>query len=666
MTAKGTFTDTTVASGLARPATATQAAVWTDIDNDGFLDLFVGSEDAPAQLFLNKRDGTFQDIGLRAGIGRTSFTKSVAAADYDNDGWPDLYASSLNGRGALYRNNHDRTFTDVTEQAGTPGSGRAFGSWFFDYDNDGWQDLFVTSYFTSVDETVRTYLGLPHAATTLKLYRNRGNGTFADVTQAAGLEKVFMPMGANFGDVDNDGFLDIYLGTGNPSYATLVPSVLLRNKDGASFVDITASSGTGELHKGHGVAFADLDDDGDSDLVFEVGGAVPGDAHALRLFENPGHGNDWLALTLDGVTTNRVAIGARVTVTVQTASGTRRVIQRVVGGGGHFGVSPLRVHVGLGRDARGVDVDVWWPTSRSRQHFTGVPKNRVFRIREHAATYTSPDRPATPPAARHAMAGLVVEVDAAHKRVVVSHDAVPGLMEAMTMPFEVRDAAQLAGLVPGAIVTFTLVMDGPATYVEQVRIREYRTAEQDPLTARRLAILTEIAGGQSGTGALPVGGRMPDFALIDHRGRPVTLSQFKGRLVAVNFIYTSCALPQFCFRIANHFGVLQKRFVDRLGTDLVLLTVTFDPARDRPEVLADYASQWQIRADGWRFLTGEVAEVRRVGALFGVQAFQEEGLMNHSSRTAIIDRRGVLAASIEGNRFTATQLGDLVDTLLKR
>ena len=176
-----------------------------------------------------------------------------------------------------------------------PGPGHGFATWFFDYDNDGWPDLFVTSYFTSVDESARTYLRLPHNAPTLKLYRNLGDGSFRDVTSEVGLDKVFMPMGANFGDIDNDGFLDIYLGTGNPSYASLLPSVLLRNKDGKSFVDVTASSGTGELHKGHGVAFADLDNDGDEDIVVEMGGATPGDRHALRLFENPGHGNDWIS-----------------------------------------------------------------------------------------------------------------------------------------------------------------------------------------------------------------------------------------------------------------------------------------------------------------------------------------------------------------------------------
>lgn len=383
----GSFTDVTVASGLALPVTATQTAVWLDFDNDGFLDLFVGNENAPTQLFLNMRDGTFVDVARAAGVQRAGFIKGVTAGDYDNDGWPDLYVSNVSGANILYRNGRGGTFTDVTEAAGAIGPERGFATWFFDYDNDGWLDLFATSYFLSVEESARTYMGLPHHAATLKLYRNNGNGTFSDVTAATGLDKVFMPMGSNFGDIDNDGWLDIYMGTGSPSYAALVPSVLLRNRDGRAFVDITMSSGTGELGKGHGVAFADLDGDGDEEIVFEVGGATLGDAHALRVFDNPGHGNNWIEISLVGKTSNRSAIGARIVVTVQQADGTRRTLHRTVSSGGSFGASPLRQHIGVGDATSIASVEIWWPTSNTRQRFDDLAVNQWVQVTEHESTF---------------------------------------------------------------------------------------------------------------------------------------------------------------------------------------------------------------------------------------------------------------------------------------
>jgi hypothetical protein len=388
----GTFTDVTEAAGLAGRVTATQTAVWADIDNDGFLDLFIGNENSSAQLFRNKRDGTFEDIARAAGVARTTFAKGVTAGDYDRDGWMDLYVSNQGSTNLLYRNNRNGTFTETAKAAGVPGPGLGFATWFFDYDNDGWQDLFVSSYYTSVEETARTFLQLPNNAPPMKLYRNAGDGTFRDVSTELGL-KVHMPMGGNFGDIDNDGFLDIYQGTGNPSYGSLTPSALLHNRQGQAFVDVTASSGTGELHKGHGVAFADLDHDGDEEIVFEVGGATPGDRHALRLFENPGHGNDWLNLKLTGTRTNRGAIGARIAVTVTDSRGAKRTMHRVVTSGGSFGASPLEQHVGLGRAARTVDVEISWPVSGSRQRFTGLSPNQTLAITELVETYVRLDRP---------------------------------------------------------------------------------------------------------------------------------------------------------------------------------------------------------------------------------------------------------------------------------
>jgi tetratricopeptide (TPR) repeat protein len=381
----GTFTDVTREAGLSQP-TSTQTAVWADINNDGLLDLYVGNENGPNQLFLNNGDGTFKDISHSSGTDITGFTKGVIAADFDNDGFVDLYVSNYRGYNALFHNNHDGTFTDVANEAGVPGSGHGFPAWFFDYDNDGWPDLFVSSYAMSVEESVRTYMGLRHNSGSMKLYRNLGNGAFRDVTAEVGLDKVFMPMGANFGDIDNDGYLDMYLGTGDPSYATILPNVLLHNKGGRKFVDITASSGTGELHKGHAVAFADIANNGDEDILEVVGGAVPGDAHAFRLFENPGHGNDWISLRLVGVKANRSAIGAKIKVTVKNGGETRS-IYRTVGSGGSFGASPLEQHIGLGKSAEIAALEIQWPGDPQPQKFTNVPKNRTIEIKQFAHDY---------------------------------------------------------------------------------------------------------------------------------------------------------------------------------------------------------------------------------------------------------------------------------------
>jgi tetratricopeptide (TPR) repeat protein len=392
----GTFTDVTVQSGLGGIVTATQTATWADIDNDGYLDLFIGNENAPSQLFRNKGDGTFEDISHAAGIDKTSFTKGVAAADYDKDGYVDFYVSNGSGANFLYHNNHDRTFTEIGRQAGVQAPYFSFATWFFDYDNDGWPDIFVNTYFSSTDQVMRSYLGLPTSVETLKLYRNLHNGAFEDVTAKVGLDKVLMPMGSNFGDVDNDGFLDIYLGMGNPSFATLMPHVLLRNDGGKAFVDITASSGTGELHKGHGIAFADLERNGHEDIVAEIGGAIPSDKHTLRLFKNPGNDNDWINVHLTGVKSNRAAVGAEIKLTVQNDGGAPRTIYRTVGDTSSFGGNPMEQHIGLGHGARILSLDVWWPATDTRQKFSDVGKDQFIAIKEFDTAYSKLERKPLP------------------------------------------------------------------------------------------------------------------------------------------------------------------------------------------------------------------------------------------------------------------------------
>jgi protein SCO1 len=268
---------------------------------------------------------------------------------------------------------------------------------------------------------------------------------------------------------------------------------------------------------------------------------------------------------------------------------------------------------------------------------------------------------------RYAATGLVVDVDSPHQTLVLSCQTIPGYMDAMVMPFSVRDAKVLMGLKAGMMVDFTLVASPDASFAENIRVRNFESAEQDPFTAHQLKNLEAlVVPAASATKTLSVGDSVPDFKLIDQNRQPVTLGQFAGKVVAINFIYTRCALPQFCFRLSNNFASLQKHFVDRMGRDLILLTVSFDPVHDQPEVLAAAARNWKADARTWRFLTGPLPDVKQLCTRFGVGAWTDEGLMIHSLHTVVIDRHGKLAANLEGNQFTAQQLGDLVEAVMNR
>lgn len=372
------------AGGFVDPGKA--PIVFQDITKQAGLSGWIHKMGVPEKKFIVETNGS-----------------GLCLIDYNNDGWLDIYLvngatfDSLDGKeppphAALFRNNHDGTFTDVSKEAGVQNDRWGYGCSVADYDNDGWPDLFVTSYLSAIDESLKTYVGGPHNAETLKLYRNKHDGTFEDVTAQVGLDKVFMPMGANFGDIDNDGYLDIYLGVGQPSFTALLPHVLLRNDGGKSFVDVTESSGTGELHKGHGIAFGDLSRRGSEDIVAEIGGAVPADKHALRVFENPGNSNDWLNVHLVGVKSNREALGALIHVTVKNGDAPPRSIYRTVGQTSSFGANPLEQHIGLGPNAQEVSLDVTWPSSGTRQHFRSVAKNQYIEIKELAPSYTQLER----------------------------------------------------------------------------------------------------------------------------------------------------------------------------------------------------------------------------------------------------------------------------------
>jgi hypothetical protein len=391
-----TFTDVTEEAGLLRMRPA-HSAVWFDYNGDGLLDLFVANETksgdpCPCELYRNNGDGTFTECAAECGLDFVGFFKGVVSADYNNDGRPDLFLSRLDGPKVLLRNDGPAgadtsprakwLFTDVTDEAGITGPAESFTCWFWDYDNDGWPDLLATGYLIQdVGDAAADYLGLPYAGQRPKLYRNNRDGTFSDVTRESGLDHLLLGMGGNFGDLDNDGWLDFYLGTGNPDLSTLIPNRLFRNDGRGGFEDVTASAGVGQLQKGHGVAFADLNNSGTQDIYCVVGGAVDGDHYQNQLFANPGHGNHWLKLTLEGVKTNRCAMGARVKVVLEEG-GREREIHRIVGTGGSFGSTTLRQEIGLGKATAVRRVEIFWPVSGTTQVLKGLQANRCYHVRE--------------------------------------------------------------------------------------------------------------------------------------------------------------------------------------------------------------------------------------------------------------------------------------------
>ena len=389
----GTFTDVTEEAGLLS-FHPTQASRWFDYDGDGWLDVFVGNESTDSkdpdwcELYHNNRNGTFTECAKASGIHVAEFVKAVACGDYDNDGRPDLYLSVRGGRKILLHNDGPTAsgqwlFSDTTDWSGPitqPFS--SFGTFFFDYDNDGWEDLVIFGYMlkNGVGDVARDYLGLPNQGTKMKLYRNN-RGTFTDVTEAAHLNRVCHTMGHNYGDLDNDGWLDFYCGTGDPDFRTLIPKRMFRNAGGKFFQEVTTATGTGHIQKGHGIAFADFDDDGDQDIYIALGGAYSGDFARNALFMNPISTNRWLKLKLVGTKANRPAIGARIKVTVQTPTGTRE-LHRVVSSGGSFGSNPLRQEIGLGDATAITAVDIRWPGSDTRQTMKGLELDHSYQIRE--------------------------------------------------------------------------------------------------------------------------------------------------------------------------------------------------------------------------------------------------------------------------------------------
>jgi hypothetical protein len=188
-------------------------------------------------------------------------------------------------------------------------------------------------------------------------------------------------MGSNYGDLDNNGYLDIYVGTGEPNYERVIPNKFYLNKSGYSFLDKTTKYGLGHLQKGHGISFADLDNDGDQDIYAVMGGAYTGDFYPNALFENPGFENNFVYLSFQGVQTNRLGYGVRVAIQVKE-NGRTRSIHREVGPGGSFGNNPSRLEIGLGNATSIEKLEVFWPVSNHTMEIQEIELNNHYRIIE--------------------------------------------------------------------------------------------------------------------------------------------------------------------------------------------------------------------------------------------------------------------------------------------
>jgi hypothetical protein len=394
----GSFTDVTTASGLLS-FHPTQTATWNDFNNDGWLDVYIGNESVvgnlsemhPNELYINNQDGTFREIASKAFVNHMGFVKGVTSGDYNNDGWQDLFLSTMDGQRRLFRNqglkDGEVSFVDATVVAGLSNeTNRTFPTWFWDYDNDGWLDIFVCDY--TFDRSLAHYaaaekLGIPAGADDkMLLYHNNGDGTFTNVSKQVGLTATVFGMGANFGDIDNDGYLDMYLGSGNPLYQSLVPNKMFKNLGGKAFADVTTSARVGHLQKGHGVSFADMDNDGDQDIYIEMGGAYPGDAYQNSFFLNPGQNtNNWISIDLEGSKSNRLAIGSRIKVTFRENGVTRHVF-RDVNSGGSFGASPVRQQIGIGQATVVDAIEITWSGSNAVQKFQNVMPGQNVHITE--------------------------------------------------------------------------------------------------------------------------------------------------------------------------------------------------------------------------------------------------------------------------------------------
>ncbi len=389
---RGHFVNVSNRSGLDDPGSGF-VSLWADLDNDGWLDVVIANgvlkDGSVPQIYRNNHDGTFTNVTKAAGLDEPPSygTIGIALGDYDKDGRVDIFINGLSpAPNRLYHNDGNWHFTDVARNAGVlQPSHNAFVCFLFDYNNDGWPDILTTSLapWQSVVEALKKGFAPPNPQAihpdASRLFRNNRDGTFTDVTYESKLYYPTGTMGAGVADVDNDGYIDVYLGTGDPQMSRLEPNRFFRNNGDGSFSDLTSYVGFARPgNKGHGVTFVDIDGDGDLDIFAQLGGHYPGD-HAYNAFYRnlQANRNHWLEVDLQGIKSNRFAVGAQLTV----KAGNLLAYREVKGSEGFGATNPYRQHFGLGQQARIDSLEVRWP-SGLRQSFYALETNQIIGITE--------------------------------------------------------------------------------------------------------------------------------------------------------------------------------------------------------------------------------------------------------------------------------------------
>ena len=408
----GTFSDITIASGTLSFC-PTETASWADVNNDGLLDFFIANENNndnqfPCELYINNGNETFTNVAKDWGLaGNFGYAKAAIWADFNNDGLQDLFISCLNNANKLFMNrgrignSKKFKFENIADKAGVILPKQSFPAIVFDYNNDGLEDIFCTSFPTEKlsrvgEEAALEILGKPSNAEKSRLFKNNGNETFTDVSKEMNLWKQTFAMGFSFGDIDNDGWLDIYAGTGAFEFTSLVPNRVFKNMEGKRFAEITHSSGMAHLQKGHGIAFGDLDNDGDQDIYTTLGGAVEGDNAHNALFANPNHVNHWITLQLQGKKGARDAQNSKVKITVSTPTGSQSYYH-VVGSGGSFGANSIQLEAGLGKATKIESIEVsWYGNPKNKQVFKNVEMDQIVKLTEGMAKIEKTGYKATP------------------------------------------------------------------------------------------------------------------------------------------------------------------------------------------------------------------------------------------------------------------------------